>query len=72
MNDIDDLVNDNNYLYVDDYKPHNTDLVDYITQQTIDENIKQMIINLIYNDNYEDYISIYNICMENDIEIPPL
>jgi len=72
MNDIDDLVNDINYLYVDDYKPHNTDLVDYITQQTIDENIKQMIINLIYNDNYEDYISIYNICMENDIEIPPL
>jgi hypothetical protein len=71
-NDIVALANDMNFLYVDEIKPENISLVDYISQQNIDEKIKQTVIEMIYNDNYDDYISIYNICLENDIQLPPL
>ena len=71
-NDIVNMTNDMNCMYVGEIRPINIDLIDFISQQTIDEKIKQCIIQLICNDNYNDYLSIYNICMENDIELPPL
>ena len=71
-NDIVALANDMNFLYVDEIKPENISLVDYISQQNIDEKIKQTVIEMIYNDNYDDYISIYYHCPDNDIQLPPL
>ena len=46
-------------------------LIKYIDSLNIDENIKDYLIYLISNDNYCDYETIYNICIENDIELPP-
>lgn len=50
----------------------NNDLVCYIQALNIDRQIKIQLLHLIDNDNYTDYMEIYNICMENDIELPPL
>jgi len=50
----------------------NHDLISYLESQKIDSEIKQLVINLIANDNYNDYISVYNICVENNIELPPI
>lgn len=47
------------------------DLVCYIRSITnISEELKQHLIHLIQNDCYSDYLEIYNICLENDIELP--
>lgn len=55
------------------YSAKNADLIEYIEHcQNINEEIKKTLINLIINDNYSSYIDIYNICMENDIELPPI
>ena len=74
MSDINEIVNDMSYLYVEDCNQEsaNNDLIIYIKNQQIDYHIKKIIINFIQNDNYNDYISIYNICIENNIELPPL
>ena len=68
MTDIDEISNQMNTVYLDD---QNNDMIEYFTMLNIDQNIKKTILNLIYNDNYNDYLSIYNICVENNIEIPP-
>lgn len=47
-------------------------LIEYILQLNISKNIKTRLLFLIENDNYNDYIEIYNILLENDIEIPCL
>jgi hypothetical protein len=47
-------------------------IINYILSLKIDNSIKTQLLNLIDNDNYNDYITIYNICMENDIELPPI
>ena len=74
MSDINEIVNDMSYLYVEDCNQEsaNNDLVIYIKNQQIDYHIKNIIINFIQNDNYNDYISIYNICIENNIELPSI
>jgi hypothetical protein len=46
-------------------------LIAYIKKLNIDENIKDYLCYLIDNDNLCDYQTIYNICIENDIELPP-
>jgi len=46
-------------------------LITYIKGLNIDENIKDYLCYLIDNDNLCDYQTIYNICIENDIELPP-
>lgn len=71
---MDELCNDINFMYIYENKVENysTYLAEYINSQTIDDDIKSLIIDLINNDNYNDYIDIYNICLENDIELPPL
>jgi hypothetical protein len=48
------------------------ELLNYISVLDIDANIKENLTYLIQNDNHCDYLTIYNICMENDIELPPI
>lgn len=67
--DINDVINDMNNMYLGN---NNEDIKTYIINLTIDEYIKKNILNLIDNDNYSSYIDIYNICIENDIELPPI
>ena len=51
---------------------NNKDLLTYIHKLLITPELKRQLIQLIENDNYNDYTQIYNICLENDIELPPL
>jgi len=47
-------------------------MINYINTLNIDSNIKNHLLMLLENDNYNNYIEIYNICIENDIELPPI
>lgn len=47
------------------------DLINYIRCLTnIDAGLKHHLVQLIENDCYTDYLEIYNICLENNIELP--
>jgi hypothetical protein len=76
--DIDNISNSLNYVYIDDeYIQESNDnpqqqLISYIISQSIEDHIKSLIISLIENDNYHSYLDIYNICVDNNIELPPL
>jgi len=48
------------------------ELVDFINSIDINIDVKKYLSYLIENDNHCDYLTIYNICMENDIELPPI
>jgi hypothetical protein len=48
------------------------ELIDYINTIDINVDVKKYLAYLIENDNHCDYLTIYNICMENDIELPPM
>jgi len=50
----------------------NNDLILYVKGLAINQYKKQQLLHLIENDNHRDYLTIYNILMENDIELPPL
>ena len=54
------------------YDAYNQGILAYINHQKIPYEIKQKLIHLVQNDNYNDYLEIYNICLENGIELPPL
>jgi len=69
---IDSLCDSMNEVYVTENQQNICDLITYIRNQKIDEQIKNTVENLIRNDNYQSYVDIYNICVENDIELPPL
>lgn len=77
-NDIDEISDSMNYVYIDDsYLPDTHDngkqeLASYINAQKIDQYIKELVISLIDNDDYNSYSDIYNICLDNNIELPPL
>lgn len=64
---MDDLVNSMNKMQVEE----NT-MIEYVKNLNIDSSIKESLIEFIYNDNYNSYLNIYNICVENDIELPPI
>uniref|UniRef100_A0A6C0J2I8 Uncharacterized protein n=1 Tax=viral metagenome TaxID=1070528 RepID=A0A6C0J2I8_9ZZZZ len=64
---MDDLINSMNKMHVEENV-----MIEYVKNLQIDENIKKTLIEFIYNDNYNSYINIYNICLENDIELPPI
>lgn len=51
---------------------NNLVLIAYIRSLNIDYTLKSHLIHLIENDCYKDYLEIYNICLENDIELPPM
>jgi hypothetical protein len=74
--DIDNITDCMNYVYIDDnYLETNNqkqDLISYIKSQDIDSQIKDLVISLIYNDDYNSYLDIYNMCLDNNIELPPL
>lgn len=50
----------------------NRDIINFINSQNIDTMIKNTIIELIAEDSYPSYEYIFNICVENGIELPPL
>ena len=71
---VDEIATGFEHVHIEDTKNinYNHDLISYIESQNIDEEIKKLVINLITNDNYNDYISVYNICVENNIDLPPI
>jgi hypothetical protein len=50
----------------------NSDLVLFVRSLNIPQHKKDQLLHLIENDNHRDYVTIYNILVENDIELPPL
>ena len=64
---MDDIID--NFVYIS--ISENNELLTYIRTLDIDYNLKKYLCDLIENDNHTDYLTIYNICMENDIELPP-
>ena len=57
---------------INDMSVKENEMVEYVNNLLIDDCIKNTLIRLIYNDNYTSYIDIYNICTENNIELPPI
>ena len=74
--DINEISVNMNQIYITDdvcrEKHYNQDMINYIKGQNIDDRIKELVIYLIENDSYESYVDIYNICVENNIELPPI
>uniref|UniRef100_A0A6C0LFD3 Uncharacterized protein n=1 Tax=viral metagenome TaxID=1070528 RepID=A0A6C0LFD3_9ZZZZ len=64
---MDDIIDNFGYISISE----NNELLTYIRTLDIDYNLKKYLYDLIKNDNHTDYLTIYNICMENDIELPP-
>jgi len=64
---MDDIIENLGYISISE----NNELLTYIRTLDIDYNLKKYLYDLIENDNHTDYLTIYNICMENDIELPP-
>jgi hypothetical protein len=50
----------------------NNILIEYVLSLQINNETKKHLVNLIENDSYDSYIDIYNICVQNDIELPPI
>ena len=64
---MDDIIDSFEYISISE----NNELLTYISTLNIDYNLKKYLYDLIENDNHTEYLTIYNICMENDIELPP-
>jgi hypothetical protein len=64
---MDDIIDNFGYISISE----NNELLTYINTLDIDYNLIKYLYDLIENDNHTDYLTIYNICMENDIELPP-
>jgi len=64
---MDDIIDNFGYISISE----NNELLTYIRTLDIDYNLKKYLYDLIENDNHTDYLTKYNICMENDIELPP-
>jgi hypothetical protein len=64
---MDDIIDNFGYISISE----NNELLTYIRTLDIDYNLKRYLYDVIENDNHTDYLTIYNICMENDIELPP-
>lgn len=64
---MDDIINNLENINIST----NNELVDYIYSLSIEDNLKIYLCELIENDCHTDYLTIYNICCENDIELPP-
>jgi len=64
---MDDIIDNFGYISISE----NNELLTYINTLDIDYNLKKYLYDLIQNENHTDYLTICNICMENDIELPP-
>lgn len=70
---MDEIIESMDNMSVDPTDNHRTDqMIDYVLSLDINYAIKQRLIFLIENDNIDSYIDIYNICIENEIELPPI
>ena len=67
--EVEDIID--NFNTIDIVSQENNELIKYIYSLSIDENLKNYLCELIRNDCVTDYLTIYNICCENDIELPP-
>jgi len=54
------------------YESYNQGIIAYIKQLNIPRETREKLLHLVENDNYNDYIEIYNICVENGVELPPI
>jgi len=54
------------------YESYNQGIIKYIKNLKISEETKKRLLFLVENDNYNDYMEIYNICVENGVELPPI
>lgn len=54
------------------YESYNQGIIAYIKQLCLPHETKQKLLHLVENDNYNDYMEIYNICVENGVELPPI
>lgn len=66
--DIENITDSINNMSVDN--KYNDELLDFIDALKIQENVKAYLKELIENDNFNNYSEIYNICLENSIELP--
>ena len=48
------------------------ELIEYINTIDINIDVRKCLAHLIENDHKCEYLTIYNICVENDIELPPI
>jgi hypothetical protein len=65
---MDDIITHMETMHVNE----NHDLVLFVRGLNISQCKKEQLLHLIENDNHRDYLTIYNILVENDIELPPL
>jgi hypothetical protein len=64
---MDEIIDNLEYIRISE----NNELINYICTLSIENNLKKYLCELIENDCHTDYLNIYNICCENDIELPP-
>jgi hypothetical protein len=67
INIMDDIIDNLENIRISE----NNELINYICTLSIENNLKKYLCDLIENDCHTDYLTIYNICCENDIELPP-
>ena len=67
INIMDDIIDNLENIRISE----NNELINYICSLSIENNLKKYLCELIENDCHTDYLTIYNICCENDIELPP-
>lgn len=69
--DIDSLMDDMNGCAISEESNHSTNtMVSHIRSLNIENILKRQLIALIQNDNINSYLEIYEICLENDIQLP--
>lgn len=54
------------------YESYNQGIIGYIKQLNIPYETRERLLYLVENDSYNDYMEIYNICVENGVELPPI
>ncbi len=52
------------------YECYNQGIIGYIKSLQIPEHTRDVLLHLVQNDNYNNYMDIYNICIENGVELP--
>lgn len=60
-------------IYISSNENDANNIMKFINNQShIDDQIKNTICNLLMEDSYPSYEYIYSICLENNIELPPM
>ena len=69
--DVDNLI-DSMQASCNLYDSYNQGIIGYIKSLNISRETRERLLHLVENDNYNDYMEIYNICVENGVELPPI